>query len=85
MSHGGVVVSHGAVVSSLAKECGVVLPPAEELNAHVSHFMNAAEGNMLSEEEFLTVLFEIFGEVTDLLLCALSVLPLSELLYRNAL
>jgi len=53
------------VAESLARECGVVLPPAEELNAHVSHFMNAAEGNMLSEEEFLTVLFEIFGEVNQ--------------------
>merc|ERR1711865_777087 len=31
----------------------------------VNYFLNAAQGNMLSEEEFLTVMFEIFGEVNQ--------------------
>eukprot|EP00658_Telonema_sp_P-2_P006983 TRINITY_DN12611_c0_g1_i1.p1 TRINITY_DN12611_c0_g1~~TRINITY_DN12611_c0_g1_i1.p1 ORF type:complete len:191 (-),score=47.88 TRINITY_DN12611_c0_g1_i1:276-848(-) len=51
------------VVTELARRCNVALPSEKELHGHMAQFVNVDQGNMISEEEFQTVVFEIFAAV----------------------
>lgn len=54
------------VVAGLAKDCNVEIGE-EELAGALAQFTTAAQGDMLSEEQFQTIVFEIFARVEQAL------------------
>jgi len=51
------------VVGGLAQECELMLPESEPLEEHLLQFENVSRNRIVSEEEFQTIIFEIFAAV----------------------